>query len=158
MNKNSVNLKDIIWVIGINDSVIGKEIFESIPYVKEVTIKGYEDLIDLTNTWATAYCGKITDENIITNYERTHNAKAKKIITSVEAIKKYILNHDNLFKSEIERFKEFGIDDFVGAYCYIKVLNIEEGTRLIKEINKGVAIEYNKHKQAEIDKDFNNNL
>ena len=45
MNRNSVCLKDIIWVIGVKNVEDGNKIFKSIPYVKEVIAYGEDDLI-----------------------------------------------------------------------------------------------------------------
>ena len=142
MDKNCVDLNNVIWVIGYRENKEGKKFFETIPYAKEISIKGYEDLIDLTSTWTTAYCGKVTEEDIKRKFEQDHNAKAIKIINSVDAIKLYILNHENQFKKDIERFRDYGIKDYANAYCDIVFITAEEGSRLITEMKIGVEARY----------------
>ena len=109
MDKNRVNLEDIVWVIGVREKENGGKIFETIPYVTEESIKGYEDLIDLTESggWATAFPGKVMEQDIIKKFEKDHNAKAIRVLKSEDAIKLYILNHDNIFKTQIEKLIKF---------------------------------------------------
>ena len=144
MNRNSINLKDIIWVIGVKEGENGGKIFKSIPYVKEVSIKGYEDLIDLTQFWNTTYVGKVTEETIKRRFEATHKAKAIKVFNSVVAIKSFVLNHDNRFKDEIDSVKDkYGLDkECVEIYCDLRQLTSKEGSELIKTINEGVETKY----------------
>ena len=141
MSRNEVNLKDIIWVIGAKEKD-GKKIFKAIPYVIKTTIKGYEDLVDLTELWITCCDGKVTNDVIVKKFEKVHEAKAIKIIKSEDAIKSYILNHDNQFKTEIESINSWSIDQSVKNYCENTVLNKEEGSNLIKEMREGVKVRY----------------
>ena len=148
MDKNRVNLEDIVWVIGVREKKDGRKIFQSIPYVIEESIKGYEDLIDLTESWATVFSGKVTEQDIIEKFEKVHNVKAIRVLKSEDAIKLYILNHDNIFKNQIERIIALDIDQSIKNYCAIKVLNIQEGSDLIREMKEGVKIRYENPKEV----------
>ena len=141
MSRNEVNLKDIIWVIGIKEKD-DKKIFKAIPYVIKKTIKGYEDLVDLTELWITSCNGKVTKEDIVKKFEKVHEAKAIKIIKSEEAIKSYILNHENQFKDDIESINSWSIDQSIKNYCEKTILNKEEGSILIREMREGVKVRY----------------
>ena len=137
MDRNLVRLKDIIWVIGVKKSSNGEKIFKSIPYVIEPSIYDCYDLTDLTKFWTATYGDKITDEILKKRFEKMHNAKAIKVMSSVSAIESFILNHDNEFKDEIEEIKgKYNLDKkCVELYCDVKVLNRNEGSELIKLIN-----------------------
>lgn len=141
MSRNEVNLKDIIWVIGTKEQC-GKKIFKAIPYIIKTNVKGYEDLVDLTELWITCCNGKVTKEDIVKKFKKVHEAKVVKIIKSEEAIKSYILNHENQFKDEIESINSWSIDQSIKNYCDETILSKEEGSQLIKEMREGVKVRY----------------
>lgn len=142
MDKNNICLKDIIWVIGVRKSAKNDVNFISIPYVKECVVKDFEDLIDLTEFWKATFYGKVTTKDITARFERTHNAKVIQVLKSEEAVKTYILNHENEFKDDIERIPCKGIKNKVTIYCDITFLNRETGSDFVKEINDGFKARY----------------
>lgn len=149
MGRNSINLKDIIWVIGVKEGENGRKIFKSIPYVIRSSICDCEDLIDLTQFWNATYVGKVTEQIIKRRFEATHKAKAIKVLNSVGVIKSFVLNHDNRFKDEIDSIKDkYGLDiECVEIYCELRQLTSKEGSELIRTINEGVEAKYNQTKE-----------
>ena len=135
MNKDYVVLEDIIFVVGFEENRSGKKLLV-VPYViKPAPYEGYEEVHDLTDTWASIVQGKATFFDVMEKFKREYeNSRIMDVLTSAEAIQKYILNHENKFRYEM--IADYGPK--VHEYCHNKVLGYADGPEFIEAIKGGV--------------------
>ena len=135
MDKNNVIIEDMIFVVGFEENESGKKLLV-IPYViKPAPYEGFEEVHDLTDSWATVVSGKATFFDVMTKFKREHeNSKIMDVLTCAEAIQKYILNHENKFKDEM--IADYGPK--VHAYCKNRVMGYVDGPDFVAEIKSGV--------------------
>jgi len=136
LDKYHAVLKDIYWVIcgKVNNRKVK---FMAIPYVVRQDLKNETLIVDLSSTWQTTTSKRVKVADIIGDFKQGNRGQFLEILNSENVIKKYIFNHDNFLKREIEKY--LNIKEYIAGTS----LTSNSGSEFAQEVAKGVQLKYN---------------